>query len=154
MEASQDRFDAAFFVMSAHSAVNRIICVAFDCQFVNGRMKVTVVYKLDVPPGALPSLSLGASREIAKEREGRMAMDRRVVNLRAIRLCNGCRRFGAIVIISLSDKTFSRTNCPIGNLGMVPSRNVSRFSTSRQGRIWVARRCQSLGIAACRKHNA
>jgi isocitrate dehydrogenase (NAD+) len=71
--------------INTHAEARRIVRFAFEYALAHGRKKVTVVHKANVLK-ALTGLFLQAGREIAKEYEGRVAMDDRIVDACAMQL--------------------------------------------------------------------
>ena len=71
--------------INTHAECRRIVRFAFEYALNHGRKKVTVVHKANVLK-ALTGLFLQAGREIAKEYEGRIAMDDRIVDACAMQL--------------------------------------------------------------------
>mgnify|MGYP000034588613 CR=1 FL=1 len=102
----------------------RIIRFAFDYALKNGRKKVTVVHKANVLK-ALTGLFLEAGREVAKEYEGRIAMDDRIVDACAMQLVMNPWQFDVIVTTNLfGDILSDQLAGLVGGLGMAPGANI------------------------------
>jgi isocitrate dehydrogenase (NAD+) len=102
----------------------RIIRFAFDYALRHGRKKVTVVHKANVLK-ALTGIFLEAGREIAKEYEGRVAMDDRIVDACAMQLVMNPWQFDVIVTTNLFGDILSDEMAGlVGGLGMAPGANI------------------------------
>ena len=103
---------------------HRILRHAFEYAVANGRKKVTVVHKANVLK-ALTGLFLQAGREIAKEYEGRIAMDDRIVDACAMQLVMNPWQFDVIVTTNLfGDILSDQMSGLVGGLGMAPGANI------------------------------
>ena len=97
---------------------------AFDYALRHGRKKVTVVHKANVLK-ALTGLFLEAGREIAREYEGRVQMDERIVDACAMQLVLNPWQFDVIVTTNLFGDILSDEIAGlIGGLGMAPGANI------------------------------
>lgn len=102
----------------------RIIKYAFDYALANGRKKVTVVHKANVLK-ALTGIFLAAGKDIAKEYEGRIAMDDRIVDACAMQLVMKPEQFDVIVTTNLfGDILSDQIAGLVGGLGMAPGANI------------------------------
>lgn len=102
----------------------RIVKYAFDYALANGRKKVTVVHKANVLK-ALTGIFLAAGKEIAKEYEGRVAMDDRIVDACAMQLVMKPEQFDVIVTTNLfGDILSDQIAGLVGGLGMAPGANI------------------------------
>jgi len=102
----------------------RVIRFAFDYALRNGRKKVTVVHKANVLK-ALTGLFLEVGHEIAKEYEGRIAMDDRIVDACAMQLVLNPWQFDVIVTTNLFGDILSDLMAGlIGGLGLAPGANI------------------------------
>ncbi|QEL26201.1 NAD-dependent isocitrate dehydrogenase [Bosea sp. F3-2] len=102
----------------------RIVRYAFDYALANGRKKVTVVHKANVLK-ALTGIFLAAGKEIAKEYEGRVAMDERIVDACAMQLVMKPEQFDVIVTTNLfGDILSDQIAGLVGGLGMAPGANI------------------------------
>jgi isocitrate dehydrogenase (NAD+) len=102
----------------------RIIRFAFDYALRHVRKKVTVVHKANVLK-ALTGIFLEAGREIAKEYEGRVAMDDRIVDACAMQLVMNPWQFEVIVTTNLFGDILSDEMAGlVGGLGMAPGANI------------------------------
>ena len=95
------------------------------CQLAMRRRKrLTVVHKANVLK-ALTGLFLQAGREIAKEYEGRIAMDDRIVDACAMQLVMNPWQFDVIVTTNLfGDILSDQMSGLVGGLGMAPGANI------------------------------
>ncbi|MGG5822376.1 isocitrate/isopropylmalate dehydrogenase family protein [Falsiroseomonas sp. HW251] len=102
----------------------RIVKFAFDYAVRNGRKKVTLVHKANVLK-ALTGLFLEAGRKIAKEYEGRIACDDRIVDACAMQLVLKPEQFDVIVTTNLfGDILSDQLAGLVGGLGMAPGANI------------------------------
>jgi isocitrate dehydrogenase (NAD+) len=110
--------------VNKHAEARRIVRFAFDYALAHGRKKVTVVHKANVLK-ALTGLFLQAGREIAKEYEGRIAMDDRIVDACAMQLVMNPWQFDVIVTTNLfGDILSDQMSGLVGGLGMAPGANI------------------------------
>jgi isocitrate dehydrogenase (NAD+) len=102
----------------------RIIRFAFEQAVRLGRKKVTVVHKANVLK-ALTGIFLEAGRQVAKEFEGRIAMDDRIVDACAMQLVMNPWQFDVIVTTNLfGDILSDQLAGLVGGLGMAPGANI------------------------------
>ena len=102
----------------------RIVEYAFDYAVRTGRKKVTAVHKANVLK-ALTGVFLETAREVAKEYEGRVAFDDRIVDACAMQLVLNPWQFDVIVTTNLFGDILSDLAAGlIGGLGMAPGANV------------------------------
>jgi isocitrate dehydrogenase (NAD+) len=102
----------------------RIARFAFDYAVRHGRKKVTLVHKANVLK-ALTGLFLEAGREVAKEYEGRVHVDDRIVDACAMQLVMNPWQFDVIVTTNLfGDILSDQLAGLVGGLGMAPGANV------------------------------
>ena len=106
-------------------AGGRRICeYAFDYALRNGRKKVTLVHKANVLK-ALTGLFLETGREVAKQYEGRVACDERIIDACAMQLVMNPYQFDVIVTTNLFGDILSDLNAGlVGGLGMAPAGNI------------------------------
>src|SRR5271155_4629950 len=102
----------------------RIIKFAFDYALRNGRKKVTVSHKANVLK-ALTGLFLEIGREVAKEYEGRIEMNDRIVDACAMQLVLDPWQFDVIVATNLFGDILSDEMAGlVGGLGLAPGANI------------------------------
>ena len=116
--------------MAISSGVNtkagsrRVLEYAFEYALRNGRKKVTVVHKANVLK-ALTGVFLEVAREVAKQYEGRVAMDDRIVDACAMQLVLDPRQFDVIVTTNLFGDILSDLAAGlVGGLGLAPGANI------------------------------
>src|SRR5690242_841798 len=110
--------------VNTHAEARRIVRFAFEYAVAHGRKKVTVVHKANVLK-ALTGLFLQAGREIAKEYEGRIAMDDRIVDACAMQLVMDPWQFDVIVTTNLFGDILSDLMAGlVGGLGLAPGANI------------------------------
>jgi isocitrate dehydrogenase (NAD+) len=102
----------------------RIIRFAFEYALRNGRKRVTVVHKANVLK-ALTGLFLESGREIAREFEGRVEMNDRIVDACAMQLVTDPWQFDVIVATNLFGDILSDEMAGlVGGLGLAPGANL------------------------------
>jgi isocitrate dehydrogenase (NAD+) len=114
-------FSAGF---NTRAGSQRIIRHAFEYAVANGRKKITVVHKANILK-ALTGIFLDAGRDIAREYEGRVAMDERIVDACAMQLVMNPWQFDVIVTTNLFGDILSDLIAGlIGGLGLAPGGNI------------------------------
>ena len=102
----------------------RIVRYAFDYAVKNNRRKVTIVHKANILK-ALTGIFLDVGREIAREYEGRVAMDDRIVDACAMQLVLDPWQYDVIVTTNLFGDILSDLIAGlVGGLGMAPGANI------------------------------
>jgi isocitrate dehydrogenase (NAD+) len=110
--------------VNTRSEGKRIARFAFDYAVRHGRKKVTLVHKANVLK-ALTGLFLEAGREVAKEYEGRIEVDDRIVDACAMQLVLNPWQFDVIVSTNLfGDILSDQIAGLVGGLGMAPGANI------------------------------
>jgi isocitrate dehydrogenase (NAD+) len=114
-------FSAGF---NTRAGCQRIIRFAFEYAVAHGRKKVTIVHKANILK-ALTGIFLDAGRDIAKEYEGRVAMDERIVDACAMQLVLNPWQFDVIATTNLFGDILSDLIAGlIGGLGLAPGANI------------------------------
>src|SRR5689334_2506741 len=108
-------------------AGGRRICeFAFEYALKNNRKKVTLVHKANVLK-ALTGLFLEAGRDVAKNYEGKVACDERIIDACAMQLVMNPYQFDVIVTTNLFGDILSDLNAGlVGGLGMAPAGNIGK----------------------------
>ncbi|HUP96533.1 MAG TPA: isocitrate/isopropylmalate family dehydrogenase [Usitatibacter sp.] len=108
-------------------AGGRRICeFAFEYAVANKRKKVTLVHKANVLK-ALTGLFLEAGRDVAKQYEGKVACDERIIDACAMQLVMNPYQFDVIVTTNLFGDILSDLNAGlVGGLGMAPAGNIGK----------------------------
>jgi isocitrate dehydrogenase (NAD+) len=102
----------------------RIVRFAFEHAVKMGRRKVTLVHKANVLK-ALTGIFLEAGRDIAREYEGRIACDDRIVDACAMQLVLNPWQFDVIVTTNLFGDILSDLIAGlVGGLGAAPGANI------------------------------
>ena len=110
--------------INTRAECNRIVRFAFDYAVQHGRKKVTLVHKANVLK-ALTGIFLEAGREVAKEYEGRVEVDDRIVDACAMQLVMNPWQFDVIVTTNLfGDILSDQLAGLVGGLGMAPGANI------------------------------
>jgi isocitrate dehydrogenase (NAD+) len=110
--------------VNTKAGARRILKFAFDYALENDRKKVTVVHKANVLK-AVTGIFLDVGREVAKEYEGRVAMDDRIVDACAMQLVLNPWQFDVLVTTNLFGDILSDLMAGlIGGLGLAPGANI------------------------------
>ena len=110
--------------VNTRAGARRIIKFAFEYALRNGRRQVTVVHKANVLK-ALTGLFLEAGREVAREFEGRIQMNDRIVDACAMQLVTDPWQFDVIVATNLFGDILSDEMAGlVGGLGLAPGANI------------------------------
>ncbi|MES2187170.1 MAG: isocitrate/isopropylmalate family dehydrogenase [Pseudomonadota bacterium] len=109
--------------MNTREGSRRIARFAFEYAVKNGRKKITLVHKANILK-ALTGIFLEAAREVAKEYEGRVAMDDMIVDACAMQLVMNPWRFDMLLCTNLfGDILSDQLAGLVGGLGMAPGSN-------------------------------
>ncbi|MEX2182093.1 MAG: isocitrate/isopropylmalate family dehydrogenase [Gemmatimonadaceae bacterium] len=99
---------------------------AFEYAVANGRKKVTIVHKANILKYS-QGLFLDVARKVAKEYEGRVASDDKIVDACAMELVMRPERFDVIVTTNLfGDILSDLTSGLVGGLGLTPGANIGK----------------------------
>src|SRR5262245_6224526 len=110
--------------VNTRAECRRIVRFAFEYAVQHGRKKVTLVHKANVLK-ALTGLFLEAGREVAKDYEGRVEVDDRIVDACAMQLVMNPWQFDVIVTTNLfGDILSDQLAGLVGGLGMAPGANI------------------------------
>ncbi len=102
----------------------RIARFAFEHALKHGRKKITIVHKANILK-ALTGLFLDAAREVAKDYEGRVAVDDMIVDACAMQLVLDPWRFDMLLCTNLFGDILSDEIAGlVGGLGMAPGANI------------------------------
>lgn len=114
--------------VTTRAGARRIIRFAFDYALRNGRKKVTIVHKANVLK-ALTGLFLEVGREVARDYEGRVEMNDRIVDACAMQLVLDPWQFDVIVATNLFGDILSDEMAGlVGGLGLAPGANIGETS--------------------------
>jgi isocitrate dehydrogenase (NAD+) len=102
----------------------RIVRYAFEYALKHGRKKVTIVHKANILKYS-QGLFLEVGRAVAKEYEGRVACEDKIVDACAMELVMRPERFDVIVTTNLfGDILSDLTSGLVGGLGLTPGANI------------------------------
>ena len=102
----------------------RIVRYAFEYAVKHGRKKVTLVHKANILKFS-QGLFLDVGRQVAKEYEGRVAFEERIVDAMAMNLVLNPERFDVIVTTNLfGDILSDQISGLVGGLGLAPGANI------------------------------
>jgi isocitrate dehydrogenase (NAD+) len=112
--------------VNTRAGSRRIIEFAFEYALRNGRKKVTVVHKANVLK-ALTGIFLEAGRDVAKQYEGRIEMNERIVDACAMQLVLDPWQFDVVVTTNLFGDILSDEMAGlVGGLGLAPGANIGK----------------------------
>jgi isocitrate dehydrogenase (NAD+) len=112
--------------VNTKAGAHRILKYAFEYALRHGRKKVTVVHKANVLK-ALTGIFLDMGREVAREYDGRVAMNDRIVDACAMQLVLDPWQFDVLVTTNLfGDILSDEMSGLVGGLGMAPGANIGR----------------------------
>jgi isocitrate dehydrogenase (NAD+) len=121
-----DRAVAIASGVNTRAGARRAAQFAFDYAVRNGRKKVTIVHKANVLK-ALTGLFLETARDVAKEYEGRIVVEDRIVDACAMQLVLDPWRYDVIVTTNLFGDILSDLIAGlVGGLGMAPAGNIGK----------------------------
>ena len=104
----------------------RITRAAFDYAVANGRKKVSIVHKANILK-LLSGMFLEEAREVAKEYEGRVEVDERIVDACAMQMVMYPEAFDVIVTTNLFGDILSDLAAGlVGGLGLAPGANIGK----------------------------
>ena len=104
----------------------RAVRYAFEYAVANGRKKVTIVHKANILKYS-QGLFLDVGRKVAKEYEGRVASEDKIVDACAMELVMRPERFDVIVTTNLfGDILSDLTSGLVGGLGLTPGANIGK----------------------------
>ena len=110
--------------INTRAGCRRIARFAFDYAVKNGRKKVTIVHKANVMK-ILTGLFLETAREVAKEYEGKVEVDDRIVDACAMQLVLNPWQFDVILATNLFGDILSDLIAGlVGGLGLAPGANI------------------------------
>jgi isocitrate dehydrogenase (NAD+) len=110
--------------LNTRAECRRIAEYAFEYALAHGRKKVTIVHKANVLK-ALTGLFLDTARQVAKNYEGRLTVDDRIVDACAMQLVLHPWQFDVLVTTNLFGDILSDEIAGlVGGLGMTPGANI------------------------------
>jgi isocitrate dehydrogenase (NAD+) len=106
----------------------RIVRYAFDYAVANGRRKVTLAHKANILK-CTQGLFLDVGREVAKEYEGRVEFDDRIIDATAMQLVLNPYQFDILVMENMFGDILSDQMAGlVGGLGMAPGGNIGKHA--------------------------
>ncbi len=108
------------------TATRNIVRYAFDYAVQQGRKKVTAVHKANIMKHS-DGLFLKIAREVAREYEGKVAFDERIVDAFCMNLVMNPSQFDVVVFPNLyGDIASDLAAGLVGGLGIAPGANIGR----------------------------
>jgi isocitrate dehydrogenase (NAD+) len=124
--AGDERAAAQSIAVVTRYGAERIHRYAFDLAVRLKRKKVTLVHKANILKYS-QGLFLDVGREIAKEYEGKVAVEERIVDACAMELVSKPERYDVIVTTNLfGDILSDLTSGLVGGLGLTPGANIGK----------------------------
>jgi len=121
---SDDRAVAESVAIITRVGSERLVRYAFEYAVKYGRKKVTIVHKANILKLS-QGLFLESGRKIAKEYEGRVACDERIIDACAMMLVMHPERFDVIATTNLfGDILSDQISGLVGGLGLAPGANI------------------------------
>jgi isocitrate dehydrogenase (NAD+) len=125
---SDPRAAAESVMLVTRFGVNRILRYAFEYAVKNGRKKVTLAHKANILKYT-QGLFLDMGREIAKEYEGRVEFEDRIIDATAMLLVMDPYRFDVIVSENMfGDILSDQIAGLVGGLGLAPGANIGEHA--------------------------
>jgi len=104
----------------------RIVRYAFDYALANGRRKVTLVHKANILKYS-QGLFLDVGRMVAREYEGRVQFEERIIDAMAMHLVMRPEQFDVVVTTNLfGDILSDEISGLVGGLGLAPGANIGK----------------------------
>lgn len=104
----------------------RVVRYAFEYAVRHGRKKVTLVHKANILKFS-QGLFRSVGQKVAKEYEGKLAYEERIIDAAAMQLVIGPNRFDVIVTTNLfGDILSDLVSGLVGGLGLAPGANIGR----------------------------
>jgi isocitrate dehydrogenase (NAD+) len=114
--------------VNTRAGSRRIARYAFEYAVKNGRKKVTIVHKANILK-ALTGIFLETAQEIAKEYEGQLVVDERIVDACAMQLVMNPSQFDMILTTNLFGDILSDEIAGlVGGLGLAPGANIGEHA--------------------------
>ncbi len=125
LKAAEIREDSGISIKPiSESASRRIVKFAFEYALKNKRKKVTCVHKANIMKYS-DGLFLDTAREVAKEYEGRIAFEDRIVDNMAMQLVQKPEIYDVLVLPNLYGDIISDLCAGlVGGLGVAPGANI------------------------------
>ena len=121
---ADERAAAESVAIITRQGAERIVRYAFEYALRYGRKKVTVVHKANILKLS-QGLFLDTARAVAKEYEGRVACDERIIDAAAMHLVMRPETFDMIVTTNLfGDILSDQISGLVGGLGLAPGANI------------------------------
>src|SRR4051794_3673116 len=125
---SDPRAAAESVMLVTRFGVNRILRYAFEYAVKHGRKKVTLAHKANILKYT-QGLFLDMGREIAKEYEGRVEFEDRIIDATAMLLVMDPYRFDVIVCENMfGDILSDQIAGLVGGLGLAPGANIGEHA--------------------------
>lgn len=142
-----DRAAAQSVAVVTRLGAERIHRYAFEFAVTHGRKKVTLVHKANILKMS-QGLFLDVGREVAREYEGRVQCEEKIVDACAMELVMRPERFDVIVTTNLfGDILSDLTSGLVGGLGLTPGANIGKNAAIFEAVHGTAPDIAGLGVA-------
>lgn len=126
--AGDPRAAAESVALITRKGSERVIRYAFEYAVKHGRQKVTLVHKANILKFS-QGLFLDIGREIAREYQGRIEFEERIVDAMAMQLVIHPERFDVVVTTNLfGDILSDQVSGLVGGLGLAPGANIGEHA--------------------------
>jgi isocitrate dehydrogenase (NAD+) len=114
-------------IITRHGS-ERIVRYAFEYALANGRRKVTLVHKANILKFS-QGLFLDVGRMVAREYEGRVEFEERIIDAMAMHLVMRPEQFDVVVTTNLfGDILSDEISGLVGGLGLAPGANIGKHA--------------------------
>jgi isocitrate dehydrogenase (NAD+) len=121
---NDDHAAAESVAIITRAGAERVIRFAFEHAVARGRKKLTLVHKANILKLS-QGLFLDTGRKIAKEYEGRIVFEERIIDAMAMHLVLNPERFDVIVTTNMfGDILSDEISGLVGGLGLAPGANI------------------------------
>jgi isocitrate dehydrogenase (NAD+) len=125
---NDDQAAAESVAIITRAGAERIIRFAFEHAVARGRRKLTLVHKANILKLS-QGLFLETGRRIAKEYEGRMLFEERIIDAMAMHLVLAPERYDVIVTTNMfGDILSDEISGLVGGLGLAPGANIGEHA--------------------------
>ncbi|MCC6317789.1 MAG: NAD-dependent isocitrate dehydrogenase [Gemmatimonadaceae bacterium] len=145
--AEDDKAAAQSIALITRVGSERVIRYAFEYALAHGRRKITLVHKANILKYS-QGLFRQVGQQIAREFEGRVAYDERIVDACAMQLVMKPEQFDVIVTTNLfGDILSDLVSGLVGGLGMAPGSNIGAHAAIFEAVHGTAPDIAGLGVA-------
>ena len=145
--ADDDKAAAQSIALITRTGSERVIRYAFEYALSHGRKRITLVHKANILKFS-QGLFRSVGQQVAKEYEGRVAYDERIVDACAMQLVIKPETFDMIVTTNLfGDILSDLVSGLVGGLGLAPGANIGKNAAVFEAVHGTAPDIAGLGVA-------